>query len=105
MYVPYREKPHELRVSSLAMFVLLMFNDQIAQAQGLTKQQIMTALSIDEESCKKTLLSLANPKIKIITRQVEEGAKQQQAAIQQEGGDEEMKEAIQPEDSKMIDTT
>jgi len=42
MYTPNRPKPHELRVSSLAMFVLLMFNDETVQAQGLTMQQIMS---------------------------------------------------------------
>ena len=32
------QKKHELRVSTLAMFVLLMFNDATAEAEGLTMQ-------------------------------------------------------------------
>jgi len=36
MKTPDRPKPHELRVSTLAMFVLLMYNDTKAQAGGLT---------------------------------------------------------------------
>lgn len=44
MTVPDRPKPHELRVSTLAMFILLLFNDDEAQRSGLTVQQIMAAL-------------------------------------------------------------
>ena len=68
MHTPDRPKPHELKVSTLSMFVLLMFNEAEAQASGLTMQQIMTALSLDEESCKKTLMSLCQPKVKILMR-------------------------------------
>ena len=32
MYTPDRDKPHELRVSTIAMFILLMFNDPSVQA-------------------------------------------------------------------------
>ena len=69
MYTPDKPKPHDLRVSTLAMFVLLLFNDPQAQSEGLTMKQIMNALSIDDESCKKTLQSLATTKFRIITRE------------------------------------
>ena len=36
MAVPDRPKPHELRVSTLSMFILLLFNDPAAQQNGLT---------------------------------------------------------------------
>ena len=68
MHTPDRPKPHELRVSTLAMFTLLLFNEQGAQAEGLTIAEICQALSIDEESCKKTLQSLCTAKFKILLR-------------------------------------
>ena len=48
MHVPDRPKPHELRVSTLAMFTLLLFNDAQAQESGITVKEIMQALQIDE---------------------------------------------------------
>ena len=38
MHTPGKPKPHELRVSSLAMFILLMFNEESAVTEGLTMQ-------------------------------------------------------------------
>jgi len=48
------------------MFILLLFNQAQAQAQGLTVEQIMSALTIDEPSCRKNLQSLATPKFRIL---------------------------------------
>ena len=36
MYVPQKPKPHELKLSTLGMFILLLFNESEAQQNGLT---------------------------------------------------------------------
>lgn len=63
-----RAKPHELRVSTLAMFMLLLFNEEEVQQQGISVQQIMQRLQIDEPSCRKTLASLTNQKVRILKK-------------------------------------
>ena len=81
MHVAERPKPHELKVSSLAMFILLMFNEAPARDEGLTIAQIMNALSIDEPSVRKNLVALSTPKVRILQRssQTTEAASQEPA--------------------------
>jgi hypothetical protein len=70
------EKSHQLRVSTLSMFILLLFNQAQAQAQGLTVEQIMSALAIDEPSCRKNLQSLSTPKFRILQKATAETEQQ-----------------------------
>lgn len=63
------QKRHELRVSTLGMFILLMFNEAQAAHEGLSVNQIMLALSIDEDACRKSLRALSTPKVKILALQ------------------------------------
>ena len=68
MHVPYRQKPHELRLSTLGMFILLFFNETEAQQNGLTVEQIMNKLSVDLASCRKNLNCLSHQKCKILIK-------------------------------------
>lgn len=61
-----RPKGHELVVSTIGMFVLLLFNDPAAQSEGLSVQQIVDALQIDEETARKNLQCLATAKYRIL---------------------------------------
>ena len=72
------QKRHELRVSSLGMFILLMFNEAQAAHEGLSVNQIMLALSIDEDACRKSLRALSTPKVKILALQSSAAVAQQQ---------------------------
>ena len=58
------------------MFILLLFNQAQAQAQGLTVEQIMSALAIDEPSCIKNLQSLSTPKFRILQKTIAETEQQ-----------------------------
>ena len=66
MRTPGRPRPHELRVSTLSMLILLLFNEESAQQGGLTMLEIMRTLGIEEDICKKNLQSLSTNKFKIL---------------------------------------
>lgn len=74
-HIPGRPKPHELRVSTLSMFILVvLFNTGSEEAQqngeqGVTVEQAVAALSCDEASARKNLMALSTPKFKILLRQ------------------------------------
>lgn len=80
------QKRHELRVSSLGMFILLMFNEAQAAHEGLSVNQIMLALSIDEDACRKSLRALSTPKVKILALQSSAAVAQQQQQVADGGG-------------------
>ena len=67
MHQAGKPKPNELRCSTLSMLILLLFNDNDIQTNGITVEQIMEKISIDEETCRKNLASLSYVKNKVLT--------------------------------------
>ena len=59
-------KNKELQVSTIGMLILLLFNDETVATEGITIQNIMGSLGLDEETTMKNLLSLVNPKTKVL---------------------------------------
>lgn len=92
--LPGRVRPHELKVATLGMLILLQFNEIEAQTKGLTVEQLMHKLNIDEESCRKNLQCLGTSKIKIVSLKREFEAKpiesQEQISQSQPQSDQQM---------------
>ena len=56
-------KHHELLCSTIQMAILMLFN---GQQDGITIAKICDVLKVDEETARKNLASLRNPKMPIL---------------------------------------
>ena len=63
MNLPTFKKPTDLVVSTLSMFILLLFNEH----DSLTPQQICDRLHLDIDTVRKNLSCLTTPKTKILS--------------------------------------
>ena len=63
MSLPGRERATSLVVSTIGMFILLLFNER----ESITVAEIADALQIDEQTVFKNLACLFQPKYKILS--------------------------------------
>lgn len=81
MSLPTFKKPTDLVVSTLSMFILVLFNEY----ESLTAQQICDKLHLDIDTVRKNLSCLTTPKMKILS--ITKQDKQAQALNQDEDVD------------------
>jgi transcription initiation factor IIE alpha subunit len=61
-----QKRPVDLVVSTIAMFILILFNERA----HYTVDEISNLLQLDLETVRKNLYSLTQPKYKILTKKV-----------------------------------